>query len=258
MGLIAKPINDDSLSNARIGYENLLNSTDAGAEVLLLPNTYERFAPPGGAVTTRLQLSSTTEIDFIAIAGHNFGTHEAGGVPVTFQYATTVSGSLIDIEQVKPQNNQAIMILFDAVTAAEIAITHSSTSGIEYAVVYAGKALQMQRPIYGGHSPADLSQITDYQSTRSETGQFLGRQVTRKGLETSFSWRNLDDDWYRDNFQPFVQSAVETPFFMKWRPDHYSDVAIYAHTTDDIKPTNQGAGTRLMSVSMNVRAHSDV
>jgi len=258
MPLIPKIQSEDQLHNARIGFQNLLTSSDiVAAEAVLIPNTFQRYLPASGAVTTRFQLGSAAPIDFIAIAAHNFGNHVVGGVPVLISYATTISGALIDIEEVRQTDNRAIMVLFDSVTVAEIAITHDTTAGLEYGVVYAGTALQMQRPIYGGHSPINLSADTKYQSVMSESGQFLGRTITRQGSKSTFSWRNLDDDWYRENFQPFVDAAKTVPFFIAWRPDaHISEVA-FSHTTADITPVNQGGGNRLMSVDMSVRGHNE-
>lgn len=91
----------------------------------------------------------------------------------------------------------------------------------------------------------------------SESGQWLGRSIMRQGNDTQFSWRHLDPDWYRQRFAPFAERAKKYPFFIKWRPDLY-DNAVYAHTTDDISPSNMGGGHNLMTVSMNVRGHDDV
>lgn len=246
-----------SLKNARIGFTNLLTtSTTIEAKKMLIPNTYERYRPTAGAKTVKFQLSSPAEVDFVGIAAHNAGTQD-GGVDILVQYATTIGGALTTIENVEFADNNAVMPLFTAVTIAEIAITfNASTLGLELGVIYAGKALEMLRPIFGGHSPIDLSSVAQYQSTTSESGQFLGRNINRQGLATDFSWQHLDDVWYRDNFQPFVESAKRLPFFIKWRPDLY-DVAAFGYTTSDIKPSNMGGGSKLMTVSISVKAHSD-
>lgn len=242
-------------SLAKIGYNNLLISSTEAPEVLIA-NTFERYTPASGAIVAKFQLAASAPIDYIAIAAHNVGTQD-GGTELLIQYATTIGGALTDIESIIPTDNGAIFLSFDEITVAEIAITtNATTSGLEIGVVYSGVALQMQQPIFGGVSPIELSQKNKYQSTMSDSGQFLGRTVTRKGLEASFSWRHLDDIWYREFFNPFVIAAVTTPFFIQWRPDRYS-AAVFGHTTKDIQPTNMG-GTRLMAVGFTMRAHSDV
>lgn len=248
---------DKSASCALIGYDNqLISSTQAPNA--LTANTYQRYEPATGATVAKFQLVSATSVDYIAIGAHNIGTHE-DGTEITLSYATTVGGALTTIDTFTPSDNGAIFKSFDAIAGvAEIALTTNATvAGLEVGVFHAGTALQMQRPIYGGHNPIDLNQKTKYENSMSETGQFLGRTVQRQGLETTFSWQFLTPDWVRTTFKPFKEAAVTQPFFIKWRPDIY-EAAAYCHTTRDIQPSNMSGGSGLMQTSMTVRAHSDV
>ena len=247
-----------SLQNARIGYKNLLTATTTSdAAKMLIPNTWERYRPTAGSKTVKFQMLSAS-IDFIGIAAHNAGTHD-GGVNISVGYASTVGGSVISLDTMQfSDNNGALMILFSAVTAQEIIITFNApTAGLELGVIYAGKALEMPHGIYGGHAPISLNGKTKYQSTMSDSGNFLGRSITRQGIEAGYSWRHLDADWYRDYFQPFALSARSLPFFLKWRPDSYEETA-FGYTTNDISPTNMSGGSRLIDVSLNMRGHEDV
>jgi len=259
MPLITK---DDPISqewNARIGYINLLTeSTTPAAASTLLPTTYDRYTLASGTVTTKYQLATAALVDYIGIAAHNFGTHD-DGLSITVGYAATVGGSVIDLDFIIPTDNTALMFTFDEVTAAEIIITvTSTTSGAEFGVVYSGLLMEMQRPIFGGNSPINLNANTKYQSVKSESGNILGRSITRLGLNSSFSWQNLDDTWVREIFKPFIIAARTTPFFMQWRPDYYSLEIAYGQTTSDIMVSNQGGGTRLMNASFTMEAHSDI
>lgn len=241
-------------SGALIGYENLLTSSDTtDAEKSLINNTWERWRPSSGAVTVKFRMSSAAEIDFIAIAAHNLT-----GESFVLKTAVTIGGATTDVEAFAPTDNGAIMAVFDARTVQEVIFTSTLTAENEIGIIYAGKLLRMPRAIYGGHSPISLSQKTEYQSTMSESGQFLGRTIIRKGSESSFSWKQLEPDFYRDTFQPFVDSARTKPFFIKWRPDFYSNEVAFGHTQADIKPNNSGVGIRLMDVSFSMRAHSDL
>ena len=232
---------------ALIGYDNLLITSTEAPEALTA-NTFERYKPAAGAVVAKFQLNALSPIDFIAIGAHNIDTE------ITLQYSLTVGGALITLDVFTPTDFSALMITFDQVQAFEIAIT--TNSEIEIAVVYAGKALQMQQPIYGGVSPIELAGDTEYQNNMSETGQFLGRNILQRGLMGSFSWQFLDDIWLRETFKPFMESAKRMPFFIKWRPDYY-DSAVFGYTTRDIKPANMGGGSRLMTVSFEMRAHAE-
>jgi hypothetical protein len=245
-----------SLKNARIGYKNLLVTTNStAADKMLIPNTFERFISGPSAYTLKFQLAGITAIDFVAIGAHNAGTH-SGGVNILVKYAATIGGALTTIENLEFADNSAKMVLFDEIQAAEIALVFSVATGLELGVFYAGKALEMEQPIYGGHSPIDLSSKAQYESVISESGNFLGRTIKRQGVESTFSWQHLSPLWYRENFQPFVLSAKTIPFFIMWRPDLY-DGAVFGFTTKDIKPMNMGGGSGLMNVSINVMGHSE-
>jgi hypothetical protein len=252
--LTSKTQSLESLRNARIGFNNLLTATTtSGAEVMLLPNTYERYLPGAGAVTIKFQMSVSASIDFVGIAAHNAFSES---VDITVAYATSVGGSLTTIDTISFVDDGAYMLLFNTVTAREIAITFTGTAALELGVVSAGLSLQMQRSIYGGHSPIDLSANTEYQSVTSDTGQFLGRSITRKGVESNYSWQFLDPDWIRSDFLSFMESAKTKPFFLKWKPSEY-DKAVYGYADQDIKPQNMGGGHGLMSVSFTVKGHSE-
>lgn len=244
------------LSHARIGYENrLISSNVTDAEKALTKNTYERWFDGGGAMEARFQLDNISTIDYIAIGAHNLGTR---GSTVSVSTAPTVNGTFTERFVITPADDEAIMVLLgDIETVADVKVTVTNGADREIGLIYCGKALQMYQPIYGGHSPIDLSQRTEYQSVVSETGQFLGRTITRKGIEARYSWQHLDPDWYREKFQPFVQHAVRSPFFIKWRPDRYETTAL-GYTNGDIRPTNMGGGHSLMSVGFQLKGHADI
>jgi hypothetical protein len=249
---------DKSASCALIGYYNRLSATTTpDAQVMLSPDTYSRYLPTSAPTTVKFQLDQTQAIDFIGLAAHNAGTHDSG-TQITFAYAATVGGALNTLE-VKPfTDNRAYMLTFTEVTAAEIAITFdTTTTGLELGVIYAGKALQMEQPIYGGLTPPELASKTEYQSKLSDTGQFLGRDITIKGEETQLQWQNLTPEFINGDFSDFIERAKRLPFFIKWRPDFYPDNASYCHTTNDIRPQNMGGGHRRMSVGVSVRGFDE-
>lgn len=247
--------------HARIGYENLLvSASNDNAAKALTPYTYERMQiPPGGpGFSCKWQLPSLQKVSFIAFAAHNFGG-QAGESDqlVTIKYATTVGGALTNLMSVRFNSTRPRMEFFSARDMIEIEFSCIVDYACELGVFYAGRELAMYQPIYGGHNPIDLNSKVDYQSVMSDSGQFIGRNIIRRGGETTFNWRHLDPDWYRQRFQPFAESAKTRPFFIKWRPDLYDTIA-FCHTTDDLKPSNMGGGHRLMSVSMPVRSHEDL
>lgn len=259
MGIVTKPIETSNPGGALIGFNNVLitatiSSGTTNPNKALTPNTWERWRPTAANLTAKFQMGDVdTDINYIAIAAHNLI-----GETLLLSTAATEGGTLTDVESITFTNNDPIMITFDTRTVREVAIQSTYSVVKEIGVVYAGKTLDMPRAIYGGHSPITLSARTDYQSVESETGQSLGLTIIRQGLETNYSWRFLEPDFYRESFLPFVISARTIPFFIKWRPDFFPDEVAYGRPTGDIIPDNMGGGHKLMSVSFTMRAHADV
>mgnify|MGYP003635011658 FL=1 len=250
-----RALNDPSY--ARIAYENKLTATTTtGAEALLIPNTWERWALADGAVTLLLQTTAASTINYIAMAAHNLFT--AGTTRINIQVSTTVgSGWFTVCDQSIISNAPIFCSLDDYLNIVEVRITFTGGTSREIGVVYAGESLIMQRGLFSGHNPINLSSMTEYRNAMSDSGQFLGRRIKRKGQQSSFAWANLTDDWYREYFQPFVVSAKTTPFFIQWRPDYQPLECAFGYTTADISPSNQGGTTRMMSVNFTMRAHDE-
>jgi len=234
-----------ALNHARILYDNLLLSssvtisTGATGTNVLIPNTAQRwtFSATGNI---KFVLPDNFDIDTVCIGAHNLSS---GGYTVQVFYRTTDGGSLTSLTASKsPVNDNAIMFHVPATVSAKvIEIYTTAGSGAGYiGSIYAGVALQMQRPFYGGHSPITLSASTTYFSSRSESGAFIGREIRKREYQTSAAWKNITDSWYRAYFQPFVLSAKTLPFYFAWNLlEHSSDVA-YCITNADISPSYQG------------------
>ena len=255
-----------SLANARIGWDNKLIEVTTltgtppaeNAVAVLIPNTYERFRINGaGSRWLLFNMAELTEIDFFAIGGQTIGNGE--GNIVTLWTATTLGGTYTYLNSITMVGDKPFMLLFPAMDVMQIRMSIGTASGgntlegSEIAYISAGKTLEMQRGIYGGHAPMDLNEKNNTLNVKSERGQFLGRTQTQIGSKTLYKWKHLTPEWYRLNFQPFVKSAKKTPFFIMWRPDTYNDTA-FGVTTGDIKPSNMTGGARFLEVSFNMKA----
>ena len=236
-----------------LGYGNLLNASSTSDVEALTPNTYERSREVAGAVTMKFNTPSDASVNFVGIAAHNLS-----GETITISYATTVGGATTVIDIMTVADNDPIFVTLDAITIREIILTYTGSKATEVGYVSSGSYLQMPYPIYGGHTPINLSPKTEYQNNISESGQFLGRNVVRQGVESSYSFRYLDPDFVRGEFNDFVVSARTKPFFVQWRNDLYPDESAFVFTTGDVNVSNSGGGTRLMSAEFSVRGHRDI
>lgn len=246
------------LTHARIGYQSVITSaglTGTTAEDnyplsnIINPATFERYKPTTPTTCTiNIDAGSTVDVDYMGI--------QARGVTSVLIYSSTDDITYTLEAEFNPTGN-TIMALFEEVTARYYRVTLNG-SGLTVIAMKLGKALAMQRAIYGGHTPITLAPVNAVRPNMSETGQFLGASIQRKGLSTGFSWDNLKADWYRANFDPFVKSGPRVqPFFIAWRPESYPNEVAYCWSTGDIKPNNSGTKD-FMSVSMNVEGFSDV
>ena len=247
------------LSHARILYDNLFDNAVTSlplAQGITNPNTFERWERSGSDTTLTITQNTPQVIDSIAIGAHNLGT-----IGTTISIATSETGvsAFTTRATITPTDDKSIIVLLGSdVTAQRIRLTLGGTIvGVEIGVLYAGKALAMQRPIFGGHAPIHLNAETTYSNNASETGNWLGRTIVRNGYATSYKWQFLTDDWYRDNFQPFAVLARKKPFFIAWRPDLYPNETAYCWLTGDTKPNNRGGGTNYMEVSIDVQGYAD-
>lgn len=191
------------------------------------------------------------EADLFCLASHNLGT--SGGRITLEQGAghTDIMGASIT-----PTDNEPIMAIFEPLTPTEWRLTIDRAVLPEIGIVRWGKALQMTRPIFGGHEPLALSRKTVMRSNKSTTGEWVGRTKLRTSLMTSFDWDNIESDWVRSNWPQFQRAAEDEPFFMAWRPITYSEAG-YCSIAQNVSPSN--AGTRkLMSLSLNVTGFLNV
>lgn len=272
------------LTHCRIGYDNLIKtvtatSSQAGftADALDNPFTYEIWKPATLPADIIADMGQGQAIDYVAFAAHEFKNCRlvASTSMDGTNYTEQADATILD--------DNSIMLLFAEVQARYVKVTITgyavestfvsdfangfyaegtysassvgSPSSVSCSVMYAGKALAMQRMIYGGHSPGTLSRDTKLVNNSSEGGQWLGRSVVRSSLTNNFSFNNLTADWYRTNFDDFVKSAQVSPFFIAWRPDSYANEVIYGRTDSDIRPENQGI-KNFLSVSFGVTGYN--
>lgn len=259
-----------------IGWHNIVNTgnidtttedADFPASNLASPSTYLKWK--GGINTAQIEvitidISTPTSIDYFAIAKHNFGTI---GARLTVEINTNDSPDwvMLDYEDnsppgVFPDDDCPLIFRFTPTTITGIRLTVNGGSDIpEAAVVYVGRLLQVERSIKVDvdHKPLPLGRRTKIVSGMSESGNFLGRVVLHQFNESVAEFSHITPDWYRANFDPFVLSAQELPFFIAWNPSEYPEDVGFAWLTSDPEP-EVAPSTRRMSVDLNMRGISCV
>lgn len=179
------------------------------------------------------------DIDYVGIAGHNFGSGEIpititarlGGIDTTYFSGVTVNGDDPPlIFRLPAAQYERVDVLFSAPA--------SPSTNISAGVFYIGKLLTMQRRMYVGHTPINYGRQSNVINGMSNNGNFLGRVTLQEKRKSSASFNNITPAWYRQNIEPFAAAAVEDPFFFAWRPQTYPDEVGYCWLTSDIVPSN--------------------
>lgn len=238
---------------ALIMYDQKLGSVDVtAAEPALIPNTYDRWAR--STTNNTFSLSEDSLCDFVCVSGHSLGTASA---PITIQIAEAPGGPYTTVFQSNAvSSDRPIVATFDPVVLAEVRIQLPSSDPVVISYVNAGLALKVEQEIYGSHKPINFQPKTDYQNSLSDSGNFLGRTIKRKGFETSYRFKNLDPVWFRREFFPFVEACRGRPFVVLWRPDRFQDETAFGWYVGDIGMTNQDSG--LVETSFRFRAYDEL
>lgn len=257
------------LNRGRIGYKNYVNRANISASTensdfpaVNVSNvlTAERWKPLllDGDTWLQMTLSNGARgINYAGIAAHTLGTSGCG---LIVEFSSDEGATFTQAGEIVPTNNRSIMINFATQSAAvwrlRIYAADVDATVPSIGVVYFGLSLQLQRGIYGGHSPLTMSRKSNVLRNRTEGGQYAGASLISQGLTGSISVKNLRADWVRKYLDPFILAARTKPFFFAWRPFEYPDEAVFIWAVDDIRPSNMGI-RNLMEFSMNVEGFND-
>lgn len=190
-------------------------------------------------------------VNYIAIAGHNTATRGAAIDVIGSTDGSTFSvipGTIA----FTPETNGPIMFLFTTTLYRKIRVRWlAGSEAVRCAVLMTGIAQAMPQKIYVGHSPINLNRQTIDKVAFSEKGNYLGSVTLGETTSTEIALTDLNPQWYRGNFEPFLREARLRPFFFGWRPGTYPRDVGYVKLVNSPQPVNQ-RGNGMMQVSMTV------
>lgn len=240
-----------ALNLPRIGYSNLARnatvvaSSEASgfpADAAQRPDTFEYWRPTTLSATWSADLGSAQTVNYVGIASHDLGTK---GCTVRVQYSSdnAIWSNASDVAA--PDDDTQILLLFPEQSARYWRVFFNSASSPSgevptIGVIYVGEVLAMQEPIRGSYNPITLSRETVLHRSLSRGGQFLGSGIRRMGLTGSVSFQHLTAAWIRSDFDPFVESARQYPYFFAWNSEDFPDEVAYVWTPEDIAPQTMG------------------
>lgn len=254
------PSGDQPLKHARIAHARnwyagtpSASSTATGYFAAAPDNsdTYEKWKPTSLPATWEIDLGSARDVDYCCIGAHNMGTN---GNTLEVQYWNGSAWADL-IAATAVTDNSAIFCIFSTENAQVFRIRVTNGTAPEIGVIRFGEALQMPQALFAGHTPAPFGRVADIRAPRSVSGEFIGRYITRRFLQTEYQWTHLTNTWVRTYWGDF-QRAVETdPIFIAWRPGSYGD-CIYGTIDQPPAPSNMGVKD-FMQVGFGITARSN-
>lgn len=252
VGTVNQPLN-----HARILYAPITGTVTAdgtGGALAANDYTFQRWAVGAPPSNWTLVTAADADVDTVFIAAHSLA-----GATVAIQTAATVGGAFTTRATINPTDNSTIAVMFNndgaAYTIRELRIAITGGSGTEQVgIIRAGKALQMQRPVFGGVQPIGLSRIVETRHAISEAGQWLGRTIQLQARRTSMNWMHLNSAWYRSEFEPFSLALPQTPFGLIQNPLRMPESVAWCWTDETPAPENMGIRD-LMSVSLGITGY---
>lgn len=269
-GLVVSAVsNDINADSPIVGYQNLITAGNVAATTQAsdfpasnLANVITHLLWKAAAVGQQyvtVVLNSEEQVDYLAVAAHNFGT----GIMVVSVEGNSGDGvsspqddwfTLVDeqllatdgpiIFKFTPQALHAIRLKIQSSRAATPLVAQAG-------VMYVGKLLYLQRRVYVGHTPMPMGRRLLVSNLVSVSGAFMGRIVNGQTRMTTVDLQNLTPDWYRAYMEPFLLAAQESPFFFGWRPATYPTEAGFGWLTGDPIPANQRTNG-MMQVSFDM------
>ena len=254
-----------------VGYHNVVTESNVTATTedpdfpaanLANPSTHLRWRSGAGSpsteeyITVDLAGEDSPDIDYVAIARHNFGSSQA---VISVEGATEEGSpeSWVELvsERLLPDDGPALFkFTKQSLFGLRLRIQESqaATPATPYlGVIYVGALLYLQRRIYVGHTPQKYGRKIQVANQMSWDGEFLGRIVLSRRTATTVEVKNLTPDWYRSYMDPFIAAAQEKPFFFAWRPGDYPYEVGYAWVVNDPQPSNQ-LPNGMMQISLDV------
>lgn len=253
--IVLSPSNEitDTSSFGILAYQTNVNFSGISATSEEMTGPASNMANPATAyswtaTSTASQTITITNaelpVDYIGIARHNLNQ---AGLTMRIQFdGVTVS----DYAAV---NDAQALMFFLAIASPDVITIDiiGASEPVTIAVLYAGRALLMERSIYVGHTPITYGRDRKAINGISENGQYLGEIVVSSSSSTNVSLSNLTPEWYRESLDPFFAQSPRIPAFWAWKPSKYPAEVGFVWVTGNPRPENSVANG-MMSISFDL------
>lgn len=239
----------------KIGYKNLLTlgtvTTSSGTKENLYDWKMHTWWTPTstGDSWVKVDMGSAATVNYFAVAAHNLGSL---GNTVKLQYSTNGTTWSDATTALSESNDRVIFSVFDDILARYWRVLMNCPSTISSIGVAAfGERVDLPRGFPSGFVPPALGRVSDYHTSVSENGQFIGRSRSNSLYKTRFSLPQLEPGWVRSTWEDFADHAEIKPFFFSWDNQSYSTEVVIAWMTGNYIPPSYDT-TTTMAASMDI------
>lgn len=207
--------------------------------------TFDRWKPTALPATWTLTFDTSEAINAVAIDTHTLGT---SGATVTVQEWTGAAWA--DVVAGTPVDDEPIAFLFAARTTDRIRVSIAGSTIPSIAVIHCSYALELPQRVYmGAPVPIDMALQTEFDTTQSADGHYMGRSIQRVKNNNNFTIAHLTEYYVRNTLMPFIRDARTYPYFLLERPWQIPTALSYRWMEGDIVPERMGI-TNLMQVQL--------
>lgn len=207
-----------------------------------------------------VNVSGAGPVNYLAIAGHNFGTIRATiaveGSSGAGLGSPEHQDSPAESEYITgfiPADDGPIVIMFSEIEGGMVRLRIENPNAItpaELAVLYVGKATVLPEGIQADHTPLPLAVKNNVFLGQSENGSFLGRINLGQWVESQAIIANMSKSYIREEMLDFLDFASEFPFFWVWSPETYPEETAFAWLDNDPMPVFDIDGYASFDMSM--------
>lgn len=177
-----------------------------------------------------IDMGTAVDVDWFGIAGHDIAANSSNyyidysltgaflGEEVLIKGTTTPTEDVTIFENITLVNARYFRFVFnvsDVGTAAHIGN------------LFLGEALQLERGMPQGFSPANLNRKRNILNNKSNSGNFLGRIIKHEGAEIKINQKTITRTWIDANWTALADSIELYPFYFLWDSVTYANEAAY-------------------------------
>jgi len=181
-----------------------------------------------GTVYFYIDMGAAVDVDCWGITGHNL-TANAGTIKPEYSATGAWAGEGPDFDSIQtPDNNQAIFHKVTSRNARYFRFEIASTGAASFiANLFLGEALQLEREMPLGFSPANLNRDRKVFNNMSVNGQYLGRTLRSKGAKVVIDQKLVSRGWVDTNWEAFANHIELYPFYFAWDTANYPEEVAY-------------------------------